>query len=417
MQTPFENYKINLRKAARVLELTNAELLALETPDRVLEKKITITIESGETKTFQGYRVQFNNARGPYKGGIRFHPEADLNEVKALSAIMAIKCAVVNIPLGGAKGGVQFNPKNHTKKDIEMVSRAWVHAMAPFIGKNKDIPAPDVYTTPEIMGYMVDEFEKIIGQSEPGAFTGKPLSVGGSAGRDTATAQGGVYVLNELLSTMELGDKKLRVAVQGFGNVGFHVARILHEAGHIIVAISDSKGGIYDTTGFDPIQILAHKKETGVFPSGPDLLQNGGIVISNEELLTCDCDILIPAALDNQIRADNAGNIKAKIIIELANGPTTPEADDILLARGITLVPDVLVNAGGVTVSYFEWVQNFTHFYWTEEEVLNKLKPIMSKAFTDIWMLSKQHTISLRDAAFIIGVKRICEAMKARGRI
>ncbi len=415
--TPFKNYQTNLKKAAKVLELTDAELISLETPDRVIEKNITITTESGDTKTFQGYRVQFNNARGPYKGGIRFHPEADLDEVKALAATMAIKCAVVNIPLGGSKGGVQFNPKEYTKKDIENVSRAWAREMAPFIGKNKDIPAPDVYTTPEIMGYMMDEFEKVTGRSEPGAFTGKPIAIGGSAGRGTATAQGGVYVLNELIAIMELGDKKLRVAVQGFGNAGFHAARILHEAGHIIVAISDSKGGIYDPTGFDPIQISAHKKETGTLPSGADLLQNGGRVISNEEVLTCDCDILIPAALDNQIRADNAENIKAKIIIELANGPTTPEADNILLARGIIVIPDVLANAGGVTVSYFEWVQNFTHFYWTEEEVLKKLKPIMSRAFTDIWMLSKQYTISLRDAAFIIGVKRIHEAMKARGRI
>ncbi len=415
-QTAFENYKINLKKAAKILELTDIQLLALETPDRILEKDITITTESGKTKIFQGYRVQFNNARGPYKGGIRFHPDADLDEIKALSAVMAIKCAVVNIPLGGAKGGVQFNPKDYTKKDIEMVSRAWARVMAPFIGENKDIPAPDVYTNPEIMVYMLDEFEKVTGRSEPGAFTGKPLVVGGSEGRSTATAQGGVYVLNELLTTMELGNKKLRVAVQGFGNAGFHASRILHEAGHTIVAISDSSGGIYAASGFDPIQISTHKKETGSLPSGPDLLQNGGRVISNEEILTCDCNILIPAALDNQIRADNADNIKAKIILELANGPTTPEADDILLARGVTIIPDVLANAGGVTVSYFEWVQNGMNFYWTEEEVLEKLKPIMQKAFVDIWMLGKEHNISLRDAAFVIGVKRINEAMKARGR-
>ncbi len=414
-QTPFGNYQTNLRKAAKVLDLTEGEVFTLETPDRIIEKNIIIKAESGDEKTFKGYRVQFNNARGPYKGGIRFHPEADLDEVKALSAAMAIKCAVVNIPLGGAKGGVQFNPKDYTKKDIEMVSRAWAREMAPFIGKNKDIPAPDVYTTPEIMAYMMDEFEKVTGQSEPGVITGKPLSLGGSAGRGTATAQGGVYVLNELLAVMDLSEKKLRVAIQGFGNAGYHAACILHEAGHTIIAISDSKGGIYNTTGFDPQQIFSFKKETGSLPGGAELLQSGGRVISNEEILTCDCDILIPAALDNQIRVDNADQIKAKIIIELANGPTTPEADDVLFARGITIIPDVLANAGGVTVSYFEWVQNFTHFYWTEEEVLEKLKPIMRKAFVDVWMLAKSHTISLRDAAFIIGVKRIHEAMVGLG--
>jgi len=416
-QTPFKNYQTNLRKAGKVLGLTAKEILALETPDRIVEHDIVIKTESGKSKKFPGYRVQFNNARGPYKGGIRFHPAADLDEVKALAAAMAIKCAVVNIPLGGAKGGVQFDPKSSSKKDIEAITRAWTRAMSKYIGKDKDIPAPDVYTTPEIMSFVMDEFEKIVGRSEPGVVTGKPLTLGGSEGRGTATAQGGAYVLNELLAVMELPKKKLRIAVQGFGNAGFNIARILHEAGHKIVAISDSKGGIYDITGFDPEEVFEIKKEKGKLPSGPELLQSGARVISNEELLTCECDVLIPSALDNQIRVDNAPNIKAKIILELANGPTTPEADDILAKRGITLVPDVLANAGGVTVSYFEWVQNGMNFYWTEQEVLEKLKPIMQKSFTDVWMLSKSHNVSLRDAAFMIGVKRIRDAMQARGRI
>ncbi len=415
--TPFRNYQTNLVKAARVLGLTTDEIRVLETPNRILEKTIEITTDSGEKKQFNAYRVQFNNARGPYKGGIRFHPGADLDEVMALAAAMAIKCAVVNIPFGGAKGGVQFNPKDFSPKEIEKVSRAWVRVMANYIGKDKDIPAPDVYTTSAIMAYMTDEFEKIMERSEPGAFTGKPIVLGGSQGRGTATAQGGVYILDELLKISPPKSGNLRIAVQGFGNAGYHVARILHEAGHIIVAISDSKGGMYDVTGFDPHEVYKYKKEHGVLPSGAELLQRGGRVISNEEILTCECDVLIPAALDNQIRSDNAGNVQARIILELANGPTTPEGDAILEKKGILVIPDVLANAGGVTVSYFEWVQNGMNFYWSEQEVLEKLKPLMQKACIDVWMLGKEHGISLRDAAFIIGVKRIRDAMDARGRM
>ncbi len=415
--TPFKNYQTNLVKAARVLGLTTDEIRVLETPNRILEKTIEITTDSGEKKQFNAYRVQFNNARGPYKGGIRFHPGADLDEVKALAAAMAIKCAVVNIPFGGAKGGVQFNPKDFSPKEIEKVSRTWVRVMANYIGKDKDIPAPDVYTSPEIMAYMMDEFEKITERSEPGVFTGKPIILGGSHGRGTATAQGGVYVLEELLKISSPKSGNLRIAIQGFGNAGYHVARFLHNAGHTIVAISDSKGGMYDVTGFDPHEVYEYKKEHGILPSGAELIQRGGRVISNEEILTCECDVLIPAALDNQLRSDNAGNVQARIILELANGPTTPEADAIFEKNGIVVIPDVLANAGGVTVSYFEWVQNGMNFYWNEQEVLEKLKPIMQKAFTDVWMLGKEHGISLRDAAFIIGVKRICEAMRARGKI
>lgn len=415
-QTPFQNYQTNLKKAASVLNLSEDEIVALETPDRILEKKITVQTESGE-KEFTAYRVQFNNARGPYKGGIRFHPEADLDEVKALAAAMAIKCAVVNIPLGGAKGGVQFDPKEFSEKEIERVSRAWARAMSDGIGKDKDIPAPDVYTTPQIMGYMMDEFEKVMGRSEPGVITGKPISLGGSQGRGTATAQGGVYVLEELLRVSGGRADGLRIAVQGFGNAGYHVARILYEAGHIIVAISDSKGGIYSTQGFNPKQISDGKKEHGSVGDAVKALGLDAQIISNDELLTSDCDVLIPSALDRAIHKDNAGDVKARIIVELANGPTTPEADEILFKKNIIVVPDVLANAGGVTVSYFEWVQNGMNFYWTEKEVLEKLKPIMHGSFNDIWNLANEHGTSLRDAAFIIGVKRIREAMQARGRI
>lgn len=415
-QTPFQNYQTNLRKAAKVLDLTSDEIRLLETPDRILDKKITIKTVKGEQE-LTAYRVQFNNARGPYKGGIRFHPEADLDEVTALAAAMAIKCAVVNIPLGGAKGGVQFNPKDFSEKEIEAVARAWSRAMSDGIGKDKDIPAPDVYTTPQIMGYIMDEFEKVTGRSEPGVITGKPIPLGGSQGRGTSTAQGGIYVLEELLRITDEKKEVLRVAVQGFGNAGYHAARILHEAGHTIVAISDSKGGIYRDAGLDPRQIFSAKKEHGTLTAAKEALGLDADIISNEELLVCACDVLIPAALDRAINKDNAEDVQARFIVELANGPTTPEADEILFKKGVILIPDVLANAGGVTVSYFEWVQNGMNFYWTEKEVLEKLKPIMHNAFTDMWMLAKEHGTSLRDAAFIIGVKRIREAMKARGRM
>lgn len=414
-KTPFQNYQTNLKKAAKVLNLNSGEIHTLETPDRILEKTITIKTKDGN-KELVAYRVQFNNARGPYKGGIRFHPEADLDEVKALAAAMAIKCAVVNIPLGGAKGGVQFNPKDFSENEIEEIARSWARAMADGIGKDKDIPAPDVYTTPQIMGYIMDEFEKTVGRNEPGVITGKPIALGGSQGRGTATAQGGVYALEELLRVTESKKSGLRVAIQGFGNAGYHAARILHGAGYIIVAVSDSKGGIYSKGGLDPQQIFSAKKECGTLALAKEALNLDAEIISNEKLLTCDCDILIPAALDRAINKDNAEKIKARIIVELANGPTTPEADEILFKRDITIIPDVLANAGGVTVSYFEWVQNGMNFYWTEEEVLEKLKPIMHNAFADIWTLAKEHNASLRDAAFIIGVKRIHEAMQARGR-
>ena len=423
---PFENYRVNLKKAALVLALSEPEVHALETPDRIIEKKVHITTQQKERKEFNAYRIQFNNARGPYKGGIRFHPEADLNEIKYLAALMALKCAVVDIPLGGAKGGVQFNPKDFNKEDIEKIAREWVRVMIDHIGSNKDIPAPDVYTNPEIMGYMMDEFEHLKSRSEPGVITGKPLILGGSQGRGTATAQGGVYVLEELVKTLKQKKKKLRVAIQGFGNAGYTIAVLLYELGYRIVAVSDSQGGIYSDSGLDPHLIYKAKQEKstvlGLYCEGsvcdPErLLEDKAKIISNEELIVCDCDILIPAALDNQIREDNASSIKAKIILELANGPTTPQADMILKEKNVIVVPDILANAGGVTVSYFEWVQNGMNFYWTKQEVLEKLKPIMIKAFTDVWIRAEESQSTLRDAAFIIGIQRIVEAMHSRGRL
>jgi len=424
--TPFENYLKNLDETAKILKLTKEEVAPLMTPQNIIQTEIEISMDNGKKKKFEAYRVQFNNARGPFKGGIRFHPDADINEVKALAALMAIKCAVVKIPLGGGKGGVKCNPKELSNEEIKKISRAWANAMAPYIGVDKDIPAPDVYTTPEIMAIMLDEYEKVIGKSEPGVITGKPLIVGGSLGRDKATAQGGVYVLEEIRRTLGLKAKDLKVAVQGFGNAGANMAFLLQQLGYTIVAISDSQGGIYSKNGVDPHQALRAKEEKGnvnhLYCEGSvcdmkKLARDEAKIITNEELLECECDILVPAALDNQIREDNAPKIKAKIVLELANGPTTPQADAILEKKGVIVIPDVLANAGGVTVSYFEWVQNRMQYYWTEEEVLEKLKPIMVSSAKDGWNLSREKNISFRKACFAKAVERIVKASKYRGRI
>lgn len=415
MKTPFENYLANLDKTKTMLGLSESILKQLAEPQKIIEETISIIKDDGSNLDLNAYRVQWNNARGPFKGGIRFHPEADMEEVKALAALMAVKCAVVDIPLGGGKGGVQVDPKKLSEAELEKISRAWSRAMAPYIGVDKDIPAPDVYTNGQIMAWMLDEYENEIGKNEPGMITGKPIDLGGSLGRDTATAQGGVYVLRELIKKMGLPEKGLRVAVQGFGNAGYHVASLLHEAGHVIVALSDSRGGIYHQAGLDPLAVEKIKQVKG---SVVDFADEGlAEKIDGDLVITSEVDILIPAALDGVITKGNAENIKAKIILELANGPTDPDADEILSRNNVVVVPDVLANAGGVTVSYFEWVQNRQQFYWTESEVQERLKPIIVKAFHAVWEMSKEKGVSLRQAAFITGIKRIVEAMHLRGRV
>ncbi len=409
-KTPFKNYQTNVAKVVKILGLSEKYVAKLSTPNRIIKKKISIKLDNGKKKTFEAYRVQFNNARGPYKGGIRFHPEADIDEVKALSAAMAVKCAVVGTPLGGAKGGVTCDPKKLSAGELERISRAWGKAMAPYIGANKDIPAPDVYTTGQTMSYILDEFEKKYERSEPGMITGKPLALGGSLGRDTATADGGAIVLAEAIKL--LGGKNMKVAIQGFGNAGATMAKILKKQGHTIVALSDSKGGIYSATGFDPDVLEKAKQKNGSLQAGAP---KGTKFISNEEILVCECDVLVPAALDGVLHKGNAGEVKAKIVVELANGPTTPEADEILSKRGVMVIPDVLANAGGVTVSYFEWVQNIGGFYWTAKEVRDRLEPIMTKSFNDILKISKEKSVTLREGAYILGIGRIAQAMKERG--
>ncbi len=408
--TPFENIKKRIETAGKILELDTTIKKILLTPQHIIEKTLEVETLHGK-ESFPAYRVQFNNARGPYKGGIRYHQDADLDEVSALAAGMAIKCSVVGIPFGGAKGGVTFDPKKYSEKDLENISRAFVREMAPHLGVDKDIPAPDVYTNGQIMAWMLDEYEKTIGKSEPGVITGKPIVLGGSLGRDTATAQGGVYVLHEYIAHTEGEVKSKKIIVQGLGNAGYTAAEILHKAGHTIIGVSDSSGGVYSEQGFDPALVMKNKEAGKKLGEGLKLHS-----ISNDDLLLVPCDVLVLAALDNQLREDNADKVKAKIILELANGPTTPEADKIFEQKGIIVIPDVLANAGGVTVSYFEWVQNRQQFYWPLEEVQTKLKDIMTASLKEVFVFQKKYMVSLRSAAYLVAVYRLAEATRLRGR-
>lgn len=408
----FSRYEDRVKKVAKALGLSDTQTTKLLTPDNIAEPVLEVTRDDGSIVKLPAYRIQFSNARGPYKGGIRFHPGADRDEVMLLAALMALKTAVVNIPMGGAKGGVVIDPKTYSAAEIERVARAWARAMKDIIGVDKDIPAPDVYTNPEIMGFMLDEYEQIVGHSEPGMITGKPIALGGSLGRTPATGQGGVFVLEELLNVLKLPHKGLRVVVQGFGNVGFAAVSILHGLGFTIVGISDSTSAIYSEAGLDPEYVMKIKNEQGSVAKVPNVQ-----IMTNDELLVSACDILIPAALDNQIHEGNAGAIQAKIILELANGPTTPEADEILIQKGVHVVPDILANAGGVTVSYFEWVQNRMQYAWTAEEVHARLKPIMSNAFHSVWEQAANDKVSMRDAAYSLALQRIITALRLRGRL
>ena len=367
-------------------------------------------MDNGSTKIFKGFRSQHNDALGPHKGGIRFHPDVSRDEVKALSFWMTMKCAVVGIPLGGGKGGVIVNPKELSVVELEKLSRGYIRAIYKYIGPTQDIPAPDVYTTPQIMAWMMDEYEKLTGEHAPGVITGKPLHLGGSEGRGFATAQGGVYVLREAVKKMGMNPSETKVAIQGFGNAGSFMAKILSEDGYKIVAVTDSRGGAMNMDGLDIAAVEAHKAANKSVVGAP-----GTITVSNDDILELDVDVLVPAALENVITEANAVNVKAKVIIELANGPVTPEADKILHKSGVVFVPDILSNAGGVTVSYFEQVQNAMNFYWTEKEVLEKLEPIMTQAFADVWERKERYNVDMRTAAFIRAIERVREGMLARG--
>ncbi|MBI5733603.1 MAG: Glu/Leu/Phe/Val dehydrogenase [Candidatus Kerfeldbacteria bacterium] len=407
----FNNALEQLRKAAGLAKLSAAVIEQLTKPERSLQFSLPVVMDNGEVKVFEGYRVQYSSARGPYKGGLRYHPKTNLDEVKALGFWMAIKCAVVGLPLGGAKGGITVDPKKLSKSELEKLTRVFARQLAPFIGPDKDILAPDVNTNPEVMGWFMDEYARIVGRQIPGVVTGKPLGLGGSQGRVSATARGGLYVLTELLSKLKLNPRKLTAAVQGMGNVGGTMAILLWQAGVRVVAMSDSSTAVYNSKGLSVAAVEAYKKESGSLQGYP-----GSQAISNDKLLLLPVDVLVPAALENQITKDNAGKIKARIILEMANGPTTPEADVKLAKRGIVVVPDVLANAGGVTVSYFELVQNLQQYYWTEGEVLAKLKPIMTQSFKQVWQRAEQLKIDLRTAAYVVALEKISQAIEARGK-
>ena len=407
----FANALKQLKQAASYAKIPSAIIEQLKHPERILQFSFPVTMDNSEVRVFEGYRVQYSSARGPYKGGLRYHPQTNLDEVKALAFWMAVKCAVVGIPLGGGKGGITVDPKKLSEAELERLTRAFTRKLAPFIGPEQDVPAPDVNTTPQIMAWVRDEYERVVGKKVPGVVTGKPLNFGGSQGRTPATAQGGMYVLEELIGKLKLKPKQVSVAVQGMGNVGGIMAQLLHQAGYHVVAMSDSKGGIYNPKGLDVPAVERFKKQTGSLKNFP-----GAKPVTNAQLLELPVTILIPAALENQITGKNAGRIKAKVVFELANGPTTPEADVKLAKRKIIIVPDVLANAGGVTVSYFELVQNIQQYYWNEREVIAKLKPIMVTAFRQIWQRAEQLKVPLRTAAYVIALERIGQAIEARGK-
>ncbi len=401
MQNPFQNAMAQLDKVVKIKNFSEEFITRLRQPDRDIRISIPVKMDNGSMKVFEGYRVEYNNALGPYKGGIRYHQDTEVNEVKALAFWMALKCAVAGIPMGGGKGGITVDPKDLSKEELERLSRGWVKRLSDILGPNKDVPAPDVNTTPEIMAWMADEFGNITGDKTGAVITGKPLGKGGSEGRGTATAQGGFYVFEALKKELNLPEK-CKVVIQGFGNAGSYAALIWYKAGHQILAVSDSNGGIYNPNGLDIEKLIEYKKNTGLLSGFPESKD-----ITNAELLATECDLLIPAAFENQITEANVGNVKTKAVLELANGPVTPEADEILFKRGIPIVPDILANSGGVTVSYFEWDQNLKNEHWSEKEVFDKLQPILEDSSRKIAAIAKESNTDLRRGAFILALERI----------
>src|SRR5579864_8300412 len=399
-----------LDEVGRLIGLNESIHGYLRQPKRVLEVSVPVRMDNGTFRMFTGYRVQHNMARGPGKGGIRFHPDVTLDEIKALAMWMTWKCALVNIPFGGAKGGVVCDPKRMSTQELENLTRRFTSEISIIIGPEKDIPAPDVYTTPQIMAWIMDTYSMQKGYSVPGVVTGKPVAIGGSLGRDKATARGCLYVTDEAMNTLGLKIEGARVAVQGFGNAGMYAAELMSQRGYSIVAVTDSKGGVANPEGLDVAGVMAHKAETGSVVGF-----TGGERINNKEVLEYDCDVLVPAALEKVITKENAPRIRAKIVAEAANGPTMPDADDILFDRGIMVLPDILANAGGVTVSYFEWVQDLQANFWEEDEINERLKRIITRAFREAHEQAKRYGVSMRKGAYCVAVARVAEATKLRG--
>lgn len=415
--TKEENEKMDVLGSTRTVVKTALEKLGypdevfelLKDPIRMMTVRIPVRMDDGSIKIFTGYRAQHNDAVGPTKGGVRFHPDVTETEVKALSIWMSLKAGIVDLPYGGGKGGIVCDPREMSFRELEGISRGYVRAISQIVGPTKDIPAPDVFTNSQIMAWMLDEYSRIDEFNSPGFITGKPIVLGGSHGRESATAKGVTIVINEAAKKRGIDVKGARVVVQGFGNAGSFLSKFLHDAGAKVVGISDAYGGLHDPDGLDIDYLLDRRDSFGTVTK----LFND--TITNEELLELDCDILVPAAVENQIREDNAHRIKADIVVEAANGPTTLEATKILTERDILLVPDVLSSAGGVTVSYFEWVQNNQGYYWEEEEIEDKLQSIMIKAFNNIYNTAQTRSIDMRLAAYMIGVRKMAEAARFRG--
>lgn len=407
---PYRIAQIQFDIAAEYLKLDQGLRQILRTPKRVLEVSIPTKMDNGQVKVFSGYRVQHNVARGPAKGGIRYHPSVTLDEVKALAAWMTWKTATVNIPYGGGKGGVICDPKRMTKPELERMTRRYTSEILPLIGPEKDIPAPDMYTDAQTMAWIMDTYSMTKGYSTLGVVTGKPLSIGGSEGRNEATARGCLVAVEEACRVKKMSVRGSSVAIQGFGNAGSLAAKLFSEKKARVIAISDSRGGVFNSRGIDPLKAMRYKERSGTVVGMP-----GTSRISNDELLAMKCDILIPAALENVITLNNADQIKAKIVAEAANGPTTPHADEVLARKGIMLLPDILANAGGVTVSYFEWVQDLQSFFWSEAEVNAKLESVMRRAFTEVHESARKHRTHMRTGAYCLAVGRVADATLVRG--
>jgi glutamate dehydrogenase (NAD(P)+) len=399
-----------LDQAAKLMNLDANVHRVLRSPKRTLIVSVPIRMDNGEVRVFTGYRVHHNTSRGPSKGGIRYHPDVNLEEVKALAMWMTWKCAVVSIPYGGAKGGVVVDPKELSERELERMTRRYASEILPLIGPERDIPAPDVGTDEQVMAWIMDTYSMNQGYSVPGVVTGKPMSVGGSAGRRASTARGVMYVTVSTLKHLAMPVDEARVVVQGYGKVGAPAVQLLHDQGCLIVGVGDAEGAVFNPRGLSPVGLSAHNAEAGTVAGF-----EGGETITNEELLALECDVVIPAALEGVITEANADDVRARIVVEAANGPTTPEADEILHDRGTHVVPDILANAGGVTVSYFEWVQDIQAYFWTEDEVNARLRRIMEEAYISVLELAEDRKVTMRQAATILGVSRVAEAHKTRG--
>lgn len=411
---PYENMLKVLDKAAQKLGFSMDDYATVRYPERELIVSVPVKMDDGSVKVFKGYRVQHSSSRGPCKGGIRFHPDVDIDEVKALAAWMTLKCAVANIPYGGAKGGIQCDPTEMSQGELERLTRRYTAMILPILGPEKDIPAPDVNTSGQIMGWVMDTYSAFKGYAVPGVVTGKPLEIGGSLGRPEATGRGVMLIVAEIAKKLNMDLKGLKVAVQGFGNVGGVAAKLLQERGCKIVAIGDVSCSLYNEDGLDIVK-MREFTQTSHNHLIKGYQQAGTREITNQELLTLDVDVLVPAALENQITKEIAEKTKAKVIVEAANGPTTAEADEVLRQRGITLVPDILANAGGVIVSYFEWVQNLQSFMWEEKHINDLLEKMMVKAFDEVWQTHQEQEVELRMAGYMVALKRVVTAKKIRG--